>query len=143
MKKKEKAKVYETDLYKPIQNYFIQRGYEVYGEVKNCDVTAVKGEEIIIVELKRSFNLGLLMQAVQRQKVSELVYVAVPRPSVIFFIAIYRALQVSFWQDEFVVELTLEENYFYMYVAISELGNIKIKSEEHNKKWWFSFNIHL
>ena len=82
MKKKEKAKVYETDLYKPIQNYFIQRGYEVYGEVKNCDVTAVKGEEIIIVELKRSFNLGLLMQAVQRQKVSELVYVAVPRPSV-------------------------------------------------------------
>lgn len=82
MKKKELPKIYETDLYKPIQKYFIQRGYEVYGEVKNCDVTAVKGEEIIIVELKRSFNLELLMQAVQRQKVSELVYVAVPRPNV-------------------------------------------------------------
>jgi len=81
MKKIEPSKIYETDLYKPIQEYFIKEGYEVYGEVKNCDVTAVRGEEIVIIELKRSFNLGLLMQGVQRQKISEIVYVAVPRPS--------------------------------------------------------------
>jgi len=81
MKKIGSPKIYETDLYKPIQEYFIKEGYQVYGEVKNCDVTAVRGEEIIIIELKRSFNLGLLMQGVQRQKISEFVYIAVPRPS--------------------------------------------------------------
>ena len=81
MQKNELPKIYETDLYKPVQKYFIKEGYEVYGEVKDCDVTAVRDEEIIIIELKRSFNLALLMQAVQRQKVAELVYIAVPRPS--------------------------------------------------------------
>ena len=30
--------------------------------------------------------------------------------------AIYRALQVSFWQDEFVIELTPEEKFFYVYL---------------------------
>jgi hypothetical protein len=30
--------------------------------------------------------------------------------------AIYRALQVSFWQDDFVFELTPEEKFFYVYL---------------------------
>ena len=30
--------------------------------------------------------------------------------------AVYRQLQVSFWQDEFVLELTPEEKYFYLYL---------------------------
>ena len=30
--------------------------------------------------------------------------------------AIYRAVQVSFWQDEFVIELTPEEKFFYVYL---------------------------
>ena len=30
--------------------------------------------------------------------------------------AVYRQLQTSFWQDEFVTELTTEERYFYIYI---------------------------
>lgn len=70
----------EEDLYAPIQNHLTQLGYTVRGEVKNWDLTAVRGEELIAVELKRSMNLTLLVQAAQRQRAADVVYVAIPRP---------------------------------------------------------------
>ena len=30
--------------------------------------------------------------------------------------AVYRQIQVSFWQDTFVLDLTPEEKYFYLYL---------------------------
>lgn len=77
---KHKGKINETDLYQPVKDYLTQQGYSVYSEVKNCDVTAVKGDELVVVELKLSVNLTLLVQAAQRQCVADLVYVAVPYP---------------------------------------------------------------
>lgn len=70
----------ETDLYAPLQGFLVARGYSVRSEVKGCDVTAVKGEELVVVELKRSLNLDVLAQAAERQRVADSVYVAVPRP---------------------------------------------------------------
>ncbi|MCL2665421.1 MAG: DUF2161 family putative PD-(D/E)XK-type phosphodiesterase, partial [Defluviitaleaceae bacterium] len=52
----------------------------VKGEVKGCDVAAVRGDELWIVELKLSFNITLVFQAMERQKLSENVFVALPRP---------------------------------------------------------------
>lgn len=43
----------ETDLYKPIYDYFTKLGYKVNSEVKTYDVTAVKGESLVIIELKK------------------------------------------------------------------------------------------
>ncbi len=74
------VKILETDLYQPVHDFFTQLGYEVHGEVKGCDLTASKGEEIIIVELKRRISLELLIQAVKRQRLTSEVYIAVPRP---------------------------------------------------------------
>ena len=74
-------KIKETDLYPPVRDYLTGLGYTVQGEVKDCDLVAVQGEELVIVELKRSFNVTLLMQATQRQKASDMVYVAIPRPA--------------------------------------------------------------
>lgn len=71
----------ETDLYFPVKQLFESLDYEVYSEVSNMDVIAVKGDEMLVVELKTSFNLKLLTQAVLRQKLSEHVYVAIPAPS--------------------------------------------------------------
>lgn len=82
-KSKEKAKaakIYETDLYKPVHDYLEALGYNVQGEVKSCDLAAIMGEELVVVELKTSFNLKLLSQAVKRQCVADSVYVAIPRP---------------------------------------------------------------
>lgn len=72
--------ILEKDLYDPINNYLRNQGYEVQSEVKDCDIVAVNGEEIIIIELKKNINLKLLMQATKRQKITNGVYVAIPKP---------------------------------------------------------------
>ncbi len=75
---------YEVDLYKPVKDYFTAEGYDVYGEVNDCDVVAVKEEELIIVELKLRLNLDLVMQATKRQRLSDQVIVAIPKPKFSF-----------------------------------------------------------
>lgn len=71
----------ESDLYKPIYETLTKQGYIVRGEVKNCDIAAIKEDELIIIEMKTAFNLKLIYQAIDRQNVSRIVYVAIPRPT--------------------------------------------------------------
>lgn len=70
----------ETDLYPPLQKYLEAQGYTVRAEVNGCDVTATKGDDLVVIELKRSVNFTLLVQATQRQRITDSVYVAVPAP---------------------------------------------------------------
>lgn len=71
----------ESELYAPLKCYFEALGYNVKGEVRHCDMVAVKVDvpeaEPIIIELKSSFNVTLLLQAMERLKLSSYVYVAV------------------------------------------------------------------
>ncbi len=72
----------ETDLYEPVKALLEAQGYEVKAEIGAADVVAVRGEEApVIVELKLGFSLSLFHQAVDRQAVSDAVYIAVPRGS--------------------------------------------------------------
>ena len=69
----------ETDLYPPVKALLEAQGYVVTGEVAYCDVVAVRGDEPpVIVELKRSMALDLVLQGIDRQKLSDDVYLAVP-----------------------------------------------------------------
>jgi len=70
----------ETDLYGPINDYLTAQGYTVRSEVLGCDIAATKGEDLVVIELKRSFCISLLLQATQRQRVADSVYVAIPKP---------------------------------------------------------------
>lgn len=70
----------EQDLYAPVRDYLESLGYEVKGEVKSCDMTALRDGELIVVELKRGFTLELIYQAMDRQRIADGVYVAVPLP---------------------------------------------------------------
>ena len=70
----------ESDLYGPVRDYLEGLGYEVKGEVRDCDVTALRDGELIVVELKRGFTLELVYQAMDRQRIADGVYVAVPLP---------------------------------------------------------------
>ncbi|MDR9427311.1 MAG: DUF2161 family putative PD-(D/E)XK-type phosphodiesterase [Salibaculum sp.] len=71
----------ESDLYPPVKAYLQAQGYTVKGEVGAADIVARRGDEApLIVELKTGFSLALFHQAIARQAVSDLVYVAVPKP---------------------------------------------------------------
>lgn len=70
----------EEDLYRPIADFLENLGYEVRGENKYCDLTAMKGEELIVVELKKGLTIDLLLQGTKRQKIADLVYIAIPKP---------------------------------------------------------------
>jgi hypothetical protein len=72
----------EADLYPHIKTYLERQGYSVKGEVGSADLVATRGdEEPVIVELKLRLNLTLYHQAVARLAITDLVYLAVPKPS--------------------------------------------------------------
>ena len=70
----------ETDLYNPIRQMLTDRGFTVRGEVKGCDIAAVKDDILWVVEMKLVANLTLIYQAMERQAATGWVFVAMPRP---------------------------------------------------------------
>ena len=70
----------ETALFAPVKEYLEKHGYAVNAEVKDCDITAVRGTELVIIELKTSASMQLLIQATARQRITDAVYIAVPAP---------------------------------------------------------------
>lgn len=84
-KSKPVTKPKETELYAPIKALLEGQGYEVKGEIGKADVVGVRvgddnnAEDPVIVELKTAFSLSLFHQGIDRQALSDQVYVAVPR----------------------------------------------------------------
>jgi hypothetical protein len=68
----------ESDLAIPVREYLEAQGYTVRSEVNGCDITAVLDDELIVVELKKGFSTDLLIQATERQRIADTVYVALP-----------------------------------------------------------------
>jgi hypothetical protein len=68
----------ESDLYLPLKRFLESQNYEVKGEVLDCDVLAVRAEEVpVVVELKLSFNLNVVLQAIERLSVTPKVYIGI------------------------------------------------------------------
>jgi hypothetical protein len=69
----------ETSLYRPVKAFLETAGYEVKGEIGSCDLVGLSvGDPSIVVvcELKLSFNLELILQAVDRAAVADEVWIA-------------------------------------------------------------------
>jgi len=69
----------ETALYLPIKSFLEAAGYRVKGEVGGCDLVGLNDAEppvVVICELKMSFNLELILQAVDRAAASDEVWIA-------------------------------------------------------------------
>ena len=69
----------ETALYLPVKRFLEKLGFTVKGEIAGCDLVALNGDEppiVVIGELKLSFNLELLLQAVDRAAASDEVWLA-------------------------------------------------------------------
>jgi hypothetical protein len=70
----------ETDLYPPIKRHLERLGLEVKGEVRGCDLVALSDgspELVVVGEMKRSFTLELVLQAVDRTSACDEVWLAV------------------------------------------------------------------
>jgi hypothetical protein len=71
----------ETALYPAVKRFLEAAGFHVKGEVNGCDVVAVRHAErlqLAIVEMKLGFNLDLLLQATDRLRAADEVWLAVP-----------------------------------------------------------------
>ena len=68
----------EVDMYRPLKKYLKTKGYIVHSEVESFDVMAQKDDELLIVEMKTSFNLQIIYQLIERLKITDQVYAYVP-----------------------------------------------------------------
>ncbi|TXR50744.1 DUF2161 domain-containing phosphodiesterase [Phyllobacterium endophyticum] len=69
----------ETSLYLPVKGFLEQAGYVVKGEVGGCDLVGLSDDDppvVVVCELKLSFNLELILQAVDRASISDEVWIA-------------------------------------------------------------------
>ena len=70
----------ETNLYLPVKRFLEGLGFEVKGEICGCDIVALDQgtpAAVVIGELKLSFTLDLVLQAVDRTAVCDEVWLAV------------------------------------------------------------------
>jgi hypothetical protein len=69
----------ETTLYAPVKRFLEQFGYTVKGEIGGCDIVGLSDGEpclVVICELKLTFNLELILQAVDRASAADEVWIA-------------------------------------------------------------------
>lgn len=69
----------ETSLYLPVKGFLEAAGYAVKGEIGGCDLVGLREGEppvVVVCELKLSFNLELVLQAVDRAAMSDEVWIA-------------------------------------------------------------------
>ena len=69
----------ETALYLPVKRFLETVGYTVKGEIGGCDVVGLSDGDptvVVICELKLSFNLELILQAVDRAAAADEVWIA-------------------------------------------------------------------
>jgi len=69
----------ETTLYLPVKRFLERLGFDVKGEVKGCDIVALKGDAplVVVTELKLSFTLELVLQGVDRTAAADEIWLAV------------------------------------------------------------------
>lgn len=69
----------ETALYLPVKRFLEKLGFSVKGEVGGCDLVALSGDDppvVVIGELKQTFNLELILQAIDRAAAADEVWLA-------------------------------------------------------------------
>jgi hypothetical protein len=71
----------ETSLYPAVKRFLEAASFDVKGEVKGCDIVAVRAGEgltLTIVEMKLGVTLDLPLQVTDRMRAADEVWLAVP-----------------------------------------------------------------
>ena len=69
----------ETALYLPVKRFLEKLGFTVKGEIGGCDLVALSSGDppvVVVGELKQSFNLELVLQAIDRASAADEVWLA-------------------------------------------------------------------
>lgn len=82
----------EKELYEPVKKWLEGHGFDPRAEVRHCDIMAMKDDMVIAVELKTALNLEVILQAVDRQRYCDLVYIAVPKKGRVLFTKRWKML---------------------------------------------------
>jgi hypothetical protein len=70
----------ETSLYAAVKAHLERLGFSAKGEICGCDIVALRAEDdrfLVVVELKLSFTLELVLQAVDRLPMADEIWLAV------------------------------------------------------------------
>ena len=71
----------EVALYAPVKAFLEQAGFTVKGEVRGCDLVAIRDGEpdlVVVTELKLGLSFELILQAIDRMTIADEVWLAVP-----------------------------------------------------------------
>lgn len=99
----------ERDMYAPVKAYLQAQGWQVKAEVEGCDAAALKGSRLLMAEMKLTLNLDVILQGIERQRMADIVYIAVPRKS--------GAMRTQRWRD--ILSLLKRLNLGLLVVSIS------------------------
>ncbi len=129
------AKIMEESLSKPVTTYFMDIGYKVRTEVDYCDICALKEDKLVIIELKKNLSVDLLVQAVDRQKITDFVYVAIPKPKKFTVNAKWKSLCHLIKRLEIgLILVSITDNGSYIEIPIDPLPCDRLKYMHNNKK---------
>lgn len=135
MKKKDINTLAEEQLFQPVAAFLEAQGYRVNGEVLGADVAAVRGDEFLIVELKKKLNLEVILQAVDRQKTAEEVYIGVYKDDALMKTSKYKDLLHLLRRLELgLLLVTINTKRQYVEVALTAEAFDRIKSRQNSKK---------
>jgi len=130
-----KKEFFEKDLYRPVYDYLSSLGYTVRSEVNHCDIAAMKEDELLVVEMKKTLNLDVILQAVQRQKLADMVYIAVPKPGRGLFSKRWQSLCYMLKRLQLgLMVVTLKEDCSFVEVVFGPAAFDMIKSKNQSKK---------
>ncbi len=103
----------ECQLYGPVKAYLQTMGWDMKAEVQGWDGAACRDGKLLAVEMKLTLNLEVILQAVQRQKAADAVYIAVP--------AKRAAMRTQRWRDT--LDLLKRLNIGLLAVSAAEGGH--------------------
>ncbi|MDF2879810.1 MAG: hypothetical protein K0R54_367 [Clostridiaceae bacterium] len=133
--KNKNIEMLEECLSKPVSSYFVSLGYTVRSEVNYCDICALKDDNLIIIELKRNLSVDLLVQAVDRQKITDLVYIAIPKPKKLTGNAKWKSLCHLIKRLELgLILVSFVNNESYIEIPIDPLSCDRQKFMKSNRK---------
>jgi hypothetical protein len=74
------VEIKEVELYFPIKKCLESLGFLVQAEINHVDVIAKKGTDLVLVELKTNLNVHVIAQAIDRQSLTDFVYIGIKKP---------------------------------------------------------------